>query len=83
MGSRGTNWVWTPDWQAEDDRRAEIVYFRREMELEAGKVPASLRIRISADSHYKLYVNGTFVQDGPQKALDLKEWFADEAELAP
>ena len=83
MGNNGTNWVWTPDWQAEDDRRAEIVYFRRKMDLEARKVPASLRIRISADSHYKLYVNGIFVQDGPQKAMDLKEWFVDEAELAP
>ena len=76
-----TNWVWTPDWTAEDDKAPRIVYFRRAFTLK--EAPASRKIRISADSRYKLYLNGSFVQKGPQKALDLKEWFVDTAELAP
>ena len=76
-----TNWVWTPDWTAEDKQVPRIVYFRRDLTLEA--VPGTLSIRITADSRYKLYVNGRFVQKGPQKALDLREWFVDCADLAP
>ena len=76
-----TNWIWTPDWTAEDEQETRIVYFRKSFRLETP--PASRKIRITADSRYKLYVNGRFVQKGPQKALDLKEWFIDTAELAP
>ena len=76
-----TNWIWTPDWTAQDDQEPHIVYFRKRFSLDT--VPASKLIRISADSRYKLYVNGIFVQEGPQKALSLKEWYVDTAELAP
>ena len=76
-----TDWIWTADWTPADDKVPRIVYFRKEFELR--EAPGSLRIRITADSRYKLYVNGTFVQKGPQKALDLREWYVDTAELAP
>ena len=75
-----TNWIWLPEWTPEDYGDARIVYFRKE--LTVSKLPDSKRIRISADSRYKLYVNGRFVQEGPQKALNLQEWYVDEAELA-
>ena len=76
-----TDWIWTPEWTAEDDREPRIVYFRKSFLIQ--DLPASRRIRITADSRYKLYINGRFVQKGPQKALDLREWFVDTAELAP
>lgn len=76
-----TNWIWTPDWTEHDKSQARIVYFRKAFEIADDAMKAPCRIRISADSRYKLYVNGIFVQDGPQKALDLKEWFVDEADL--
>ena len=76
-----TDWIWTPEWTAEDDREPRIVYFRKSFQIQ--DLPASRRIRITADSRYKLYINGRFVQKGPQKALDLREWFVDTAELAP
>lgn len=76
-----TNWIWTPDWTAEDKQEPRIVYFRKGLALD--KLPDSMPVRITADSRYKLYVNGIFVQKGPQKALDLKEWFVDSVELAP
>ena len=77
-----TNWIWTPDWEIGDDHEARVVYFRKEVEL-TNTIPASKKIRITADSRYKLYVNGLFVTEGPQKALDTKEWYVDTAELAP
>ena len=78
-----TNWIWTTDWGTEDDNTARVVYFRKEIEIGNGEVPASKEIKITADSRYKLYVNGKFVREGPQKALDKKEWFVDTAEIAP
>ena len=76
-----TNWIWLPEWTPEDDSDARIVYFRKELQI--SELPQSKRIRISADSRYKLFMNGSFVQEGPQKALDTKDWYVDEAELAP
>ncbi|MBR1758154.1 MAG: hypothetical protein IJ744_05420 [Lachnospiraceae bacterium] len=78
-----TNWIWTPDWTVEDDADVRIVCFRKEFTVEPDKMPERKTIRISADSRYKLYMNGAFVQEGPQKALSLKEWYVDTAELAP
>ena len=46
-------------------------------------LPAKKEIKITADSRYKLYINGKFVQEGPQKPLDQKEWFVDTANAAP
>lgn len=75
------NWIWLPEWPAGDAAEPRIVYFRREFEV--SKLPGKHEIRISADSRYKLYINGHFVQEGPQKALDRKEWFVDSVDIGP
>ena len=75
-----TNYVWTPDWTAEDRDTPRIVRFRKEAFLEA--VPEQLWVKISADSRYKLYVNGHFVTEGPQKG-NLEVWYADSVDIAP
>ncbi len=77
-----TDWIWLPKWTPEDNADVRIVYFRKEFIICQDGIPQSFNIRISADSRYKLYVNGEFVQEGPQKAMDLKEWFADTADIA-
>lgn len=77
-----TNWIWSPDWSMEDDNEARLVYFRKEIEVDACERLACNEIRITADSRYKLYVNGTFVKEGPQKALDTREWFLDTVDIA-
>lgn len=75
-----TNWIWVPDWSAEDKEEPRIIYFRREVDLH--KVPGKLEIRISADSRYKLYVNGKLIEIGPSKG-DNHIWFYDTIDLAP
>ena len=69
-----TNWVWIPDWNAADQEEPKIVYFRREINFTA--VPEKLDIRISADSRYKLYVNGNLAEIGPSKG-DRQIWYYD------
>lgn len=75
-----TNWIWLPDWTSEDDLRAQIAYFRKSFTLET--IPEKASIRISADARYKLFVNGVFVQEGPQKGYP-DTWYADTADLVP
>ena len=41
-----TNWIWTPDWQIEDDHEARVVYFRKEIEL-TDTLLTSKKIRIT------------------------------------
>ena len=73
-----THWLWTPEWTAADDRQTRLVYFRRTLDWDG----APLTIRITADSRYKLYVNGTLACFGPAKGDD-KVWFVDTLELSP
>ena len=75
-----TNFVWTPDWTYEDDAVPRLVRFRKEVCLDTA--PESLTLRLSADSRYKLYVNGRFVTEGPQKG-DRELWYCDTVEIAP
>ena len=46
------------------------------------KGPESLKLQISADSRYKLYVNGKLAELGPSKG-DRQLWYLDEVELVP
>lgn len=74
-----TNYIWTPQWTAEDDRCPRIVYFRKSFTLET--IPEKLELRISANSRYKLYLNGKFVQAGPQKGT-AEYAYVDTADLS-
>ncbi|SDD54066.1 alpha-L-rhamnosidase [Paenibacillus sp. CF095] len=74
-----TNWVWVPDWNAEDKEEPRIIYFRKKVDIY--KVPEKLEVQISADSRYKLYLNGKLIEIGPSKG-DNKIWYYDTVDLA-
>ena len=73
-----SGWFWTKGWNEYDDDKAKMVLFRTEF----SGVPTQTSIRITADTRYKLYVNGVHVQSGPSKGDDTIR-FIDEADLAP
>ncbi len=73
-------WVWLP---GEPAPRNAVAQFRREFEWEA--VPTPVRLSISADSRYLLWVNGRRVGYGPARAYqfnyeydvyDIEPWLA-------
>lgn len=74
-----SNWIWIPGWREKNQNVPHLVYFRKEFSLE--KVPESVKIRISADTRYKLYVNGELTELGPVKG-DRLTWYVDTAELS-
>lgn len=75
-------WIWTPDWTEDDDSSARVVLMRKTFMLTACEVPTEARIRISADSRYKLFINSTFVCEGPAKGDAVVRYY-DEIDIAP
>lgn len=75
-----SNWIWLADWRQEEEEKTTLVQFRKEMYL--AERPESFPIQITADSRYKLYINGEFCTEGPAKGDD-KIWFLDEIETEP
>lgn len=73
-----SDWVWVPNWTAEDDSDARIVYFRKEFVIDT--LEKEYLLDITADSGYKLYVNGAFVQKGPQKGTP-ENWYVDTVDI--
>ena len=68
-------------WPASQRKNAgEFALFRRKFDL--ADVPESLRVFVTADSRYILYVNGERVGRGPLKGT-LRHYHAEEYEIAP
>ncbi|MCR5544990.1 MAG: hypothetical protein K6F30_00735 [Lachnospiraceae bacterium] len=72
------NWIWSRHYSAEDKDTPTIMLFRKVVEINA-KVEMAL-VKISADTRYKLYVNGEFEQFGPSRG-DKQVWFYDEVNI--
>lgn len=73
------NWIWYPHWRKEDEGEAgRFVYFRKVFELDEDRYTCTLRI--SADSRYRLFVNGVSVSRGPCKG-DRFTWYYEEIDI--
>ncbi len=75
-----THWIWLPNWEEQVDGKPSLVRFRKCFDLE--KKPETMKLRISADTRYKLYVNGHFAEFGPAKG-DQRIWYVDTVDIAP
>lgn len=81
MNGMPVDWIWTTCSDPEAVREQPVLCrFRNEVVLPAA--PTRALCRVTADSRYILYLNGTAVCRGPQKGDD-KVWFYDEIDLAP
>lgn len=81
MPATASEWITAPAAAIADKAQQPIaLQFRREVNLP--RVPATLRVKISADQRYVLYVNGKHVAAGPSRG-DLKAWREVEVDLAP
>lgn len=78
MFSDKQNRIWLKEYSQDDRTRPIIAYFRRKIILD--EAVTDCQIKISADTRYKLYVNGHFIQAGPEKG-DLEDWHFDRANI--
>lgn len=75
-----THWIWIPEQIEIKNDVPVIAWFRREFELT--QIPDTFTVWISADTRYKLFLNGTLIHFGPARG-DGQVWFRDKVALAP
>lgn len=76
------NWIWTPNWvdSSNTNTAGRIVHFTREVNLSF--CPSRAVLHFSADTRYKLYVNGARIAVGPSRGSRLI-WYYDTLDIAP
>jgi alpha-L-rhamnosidase len=57
-----------------------VVHFRKTFDL--ATKPQSFVVHLSADNHYRFFVNGQYVGRGPARG-DISHWFYDSIDIAP
>ena len=75
-----SNWIWSPSWSAQDKEQPRVMLFRKVIILSSQ--PKRAKIKLSADTRYKLYVNNQLVEVGPSRG-DLQIWFYDTVDILP
>lgn len=79
MKQENSTWIWTYKKGYKMNTKSHIVYFRKVLDLV--EAPKEMMVHVSADSKYKLYVNGMLVNVGPQKG-DGSIWYYDKLDLS-
>ncbi|KAJ5174586.1 Bacterial alpha-L-rhamnosidase [Penicillium canariense] len=76
------NWIWVPNWTDSSDETTagKIVHFTRNVHVSSQPIRSLLHF--SADTRYKLYVNGKHVAVGPTRSSPLI-WYYDTLDIAP
>ncbi|KAL2843340.1 Six-hairpin glycosidase-like protein [Aspergillus pseudoustus] len=82
LSEYGSPWIWHPEWvDAQSDAAGGFVHFRKRFHLQ--QVPTTpVEIHITADTRYKLYLNGQLAHWGPVKG-DERRWFYDTIDVQP
>jgi hypothetical protein len=82
--TKTTPWLWTPDpsyTETDPSTPAQFVLFRKTFALPE-PAPESIILHISADTRYRLYINGQSISFGPAKSY-LNEWNYETVDIAP
>ena len=69
-------WIMHPTVQPQDHA---VIIFRKTFDMPAE--PDDFIIHLSADNHYRLFVNGNYILRGPARG-DLEHWFYETVDIA-
>ena len=75
-----TEYIWLPQGDSREKTQPLMVFFRRELHLM--QVPDQVLVQISADTRYRIMVNGSDVCCGPCKGASCV-WYYEQVDLAP
>jgi len=74
---------WTSHWimhPTAEPQSHGVILFRKNFELTSR--PQQFVVHLSADNHYRLFVNGKYITRGPARG-DIAHWFYETIDLAP
>ena len=74
---------WTAQWimhPTVQPQSSAMILFRKSFDLPSK--PSGFVVHVSADNHYRLFVNGQYVTRGPARG-DLSHWFFETLDLSP
>src|SRR5688572_803323 len=74
-------WIWVPKVDNNAEPPACFVLFRRSLVLD-GPPPPSCVLHISADTRYRLFINGIPASFGPCKSYPTR-WYYESVDIAP
>ncbi|KAH8886913.1 Six-hairpin glycosidase [Thozetella sp. PMI_491] len=81
FASKEARWIWASPIPGDDPEPGQFVLFRRSFLLEDVVSPQCL-VHISADTRYRLYVNGWRASFGPCKSYATR-WYYETVDIAP
>ena len=79
----GQDVKWNAQWimhPTAEPQAPAVVLFRKNFELKTK--PEKFVVHLSADNHYRLFVNGQYILRGPARG-DISHWFYETIDIAP
>ena len=75
-------WIWIPNYHEEDNRPGRYFLFRKSFQWSARCHLNKFLLHVSADSRYRLFVNGQRVSFGPCKGYG-ERWYYETVDIFP
>ncbi len=82
ISSRAEDIKWTAQWimhPTVETHSHAVILFRKDFELP--KKPEKFVVHLSADNHYRLFVNGKYITRGPARG-DISHWFFETLDIS-
>ncbi|RAK88100.1 alpha-L-rhamnosidase [Aspergillus costaricaensis CBS 115574] len=80
--TRAAPWIWLPHYLEEDNRPGRFFLFRKTFQWHPSDNLQDLSVHVSADSRYRLFINGHRVSWGPCKSYPGK-WYYETVDISP
>jgi hypothetical protein len=80
--TQSAQWIWTPGYHEEDNQPGRYFLFRKRFQWPGTVNIKELPVHVSADSRYRLFVNGQRVSFGPCKSY-MERWHFETVDILP
>lgn len=80
--TQSAQWIWLPGYHEKENHPGRYFLFRKSFQWSATLNIDSLPVHVSADSRYRLFINGQRLSFGPCKSY-MERWHYETVDLLP
>lgn len=80
--TQSAQWIWAPGYHEEDNQPGRYYLFRKTFQWPGTADIRELPVHVSADSRYRLFINGQRVSFGPCKSY-MERWHFETVDILP